>query len=148
MQAKLAAKKVDPTVTLIDVTDGTALRELGRLNEALAAYLDFRKIADVPSFGLPTTYERMGRHADAMREIRAMEARSQKEWIDPAFIALSYAGIGDRDNAMKWLEKSFEMKTYFIRLFANWDPPWLRNMQGDPRYLALKKKVLETKFSE
>ena len=61
LQQKLAAKKVDPTVLLIDVTDGTALRELGRLDEALAAYLDFRKIADVPSFGLPTTYERMGR---------------------------------------------------------------------------------------
>ena len=148
LQQKLAAKKVDPTVTLIDVTDATALRELGRLDEALAAYLDFRKIADVPSFGLVTTYGRMGRHDDAMREIRAMEARSQKEWIDPDFIALSYAGIGDRDNAMKWLEKAVDMKTYFVRLFLNWDTPWLRNMRDEARYIALRNKVLATRFNE
>jgi tetratricopeptide (TPR) repeat protein len=148
LQQKLAAKKVDPTVTLIDVTDATALRELGRLDEALAAYLDFRKIADVPSFGLPTTYERMGRHNDAIREIQAMEARFKKEWIDPDVIALSYAGIGDKDNAMKWLEKAVEMKTYFVRLFMNWDTPWLHNMKDDPRFVALKKRVLATKFNE
>jgi len=148
LQQKLAAKKIDPTVILFDVTDGTALRELGRFDEALAAYLDFRKIADVPSFGLVTTYWKMGRHDDAMREIRAMEARSQKEWVDPNVIALSYAGIGDRDNTMKWLEKAFDMKTYFVRLFLNWDMPWLRVMQDDPRYIALRKKVLATKFNE
>jgi len=150
LDQKLAAKKLDPTVTLLDVTDATALRELGRLDESLAAYLDFRKIADVPSFGLPTTYERMGRHADAVREIRAMEARfnAGKEWIDPDFIAMAYAGIGDRDNAMKWLEKAFEMKTYFVRLLMNWDSPWLREMASDPRFIALKKKVMATKFGE
>jgi serine/threonine-protein kinase len=148
LQQKLAAKKLDPTVTLFDVTDATALRELGRLNEALAAYLDFRKIADVPSFGLVTTYQRMGRHDDAMREIRAMEEKSRTQWVDPNVIALSYAGIGDRDNAMKWLEKAFEMKTYCVRLFMNWDMPWLRNMQDDPRYVALRKRVLASQFKE
>ena len=148
LQQKLAAKKIDPTVTLTDVTDATALRELGRLDEALATYLEFRKIADVPSFGLPTTYERLGRHADAIREIQTMEARFKKEWIDPNVIAMAYAGIGDRDNAMKWLEKGLEMKTYFTRLLLNWDSPWLRNMKDDPRYIALKTRVLATKFKE
>ena len=150
LQQKVIAKKVDPTVTLVDVTDATALRELGRLDESLVAYLDFRKIADVPSFGLPTTYERMGRHADAVREIQSLESRfrSGKEWVDPNFIALAYAGIGDRENAMKWLEKGFEMKTYFIRLTMNWDSPWLHNMKDDPRFIALQKKVLATKFKE
>ena len=148
LQQKLVAKKLDPTVTLLDVTDATALRELGRLDEALAAYLDFRKIADMPSFGLVTTYGRMGRHDDAIREIRAMEEQSKKQWIDPDFIALSYAGIGDRVNAMKWLEKAFDMKTYFVRLFMNWDVPWLRGMHDDPRYIALKRKVLTTTFNE
>jgi TolB-like protein/tRNA A-37 threonylcarbamoyl transferase component Bud32 len=148
LQQKVAAKKLDPTVTLFDVTDATALRELGRLDEALAAYLDFRKIADVPSFGLVTTYGQLGRHDDAMREIRAMEEESKKRWIDPNVIALSYAGIGDRDDAMKWLEKAFDMKTYFVRLFLNWDMPWLHTMQDDPRFIALRKKVLATKFNE
>jgi hypothetical protein len=40
------------------------------------------------------------------------------------------------------------MKTYFIRLFMNSNVPWLRSMQDDPRFAALKKKVLATRFSE
>ena len=32
--------------------------------------------------------------------------------------------------------------------FMNWEMPWLRNMKDDPRYIALKQRVLATKFSE
>jgi serine/threonine protein kinase/tetratricopeptide (TPR) repeat protein len=148
LKSKMAAKKIDSTVFLIDVTEADALRELRRYEESLAAYLNFRKIADMPFFGLPATYDKLGRRTDALREIHALEARFKTEWIDPNFIALAYAGIGDRDNAMRWLEKGFEMKTYFTRLCMNWSMPWLRNMQDDPRFIALKKKVLATKFSE
>jgi len=148
LKARIAANRIDSTVFLLTVTDAEALRELGRYEESLAAFLNFRKIADVPLFGLAATYGKLGRQGDALREIHAMEARFTREWIDPTFIALAYAGIGDRDNAMKWLEKAFEMKSYFIRLSMNWDFPWLRNMRDDPRYVALKKQVLATKFSE
>ena len=148
LKARIAAKKIDSTVFLLTVTDAEALRELGRYEESLAAFLSFRKIADVPMFGLTATYAKLGRRDDALREIHAREARFEREWIEPNTIALAYAGIGDRDNAMKWLQKGFEMKTYFIRLAMNWDSPWLRNMKDDPRFIALKKKVLATKFSE
>jgi tetratricopeptide (TPR) repeat protein len=148
LKAKIAAKKIDSTVFLLTVTDAEALRELGRYEESLAAFLNFRKIADVPLFGLAATYDKFGRRNDALREIHALEARFEKKWIEPNTIALAYAGIGDRDNAMKWLEKGFEMKTYFIRLLMNSDMPWLRSMKDDPRYTALKKKVLATRFNE
>jgi TolB-like protein/tRNA A-37 threonylcarbamoyl transferase component Bud32 len=148
LKASIAAKKIDSTVFLLTVTDAEALRELGRFEESLAAFLNFRKIADVPMFGLTATYEKLGRRADALREIHALEARFVKEWIEPNTIAIAYAGIGDRENAVKWLEKGVEMKTYFSRLAMNWDFPWLRNMQDYPRYIALKQKVLATKFKE
>ena len=40
------------------------------------------------------------------------------------------------------------MKTYGLRLFMNWDMPWIRNMDGDPRFVALRKRVLATTFKE
>ena len=94
------------------------------------------------------TYSRMGRRDEAMREIRAMEERARKQWVDPDFLAISYAGIGDRDNAMAWLERAFEMKAFGLRLFMNCNMPWLRGLQIDPRYIALKKRVLATTFKE
>lgn len=141
------ADKLDPTVVLIDATDGNALRELGRFDESLAAFLDFQKRFDLPSFGIAMTYGRMGKRDDALRVIQALEARERRQWVDPDFIAIAYAGIGDRDHAMEWLEKAFRMKTYGIRLFLNWDVPWLRNMRDDPRFIALRKRVLATTFS-
>ena len=54
----------------------------------------------------------------------------------------------DRDNAMKWLENGFVMKTYFTRLLMNWDSPWLRGMRDDLRFIAFRKKVLATRFKE
>jgi TolB-like protein/tetratricopeptide (TPR) repeat protein len=148
LKAKVAAKKVDSTVFLLDVTDAEALRELGRYDESLAAFLSFRKIADMPFFGLAATYAKLGRPADALREIHGLEARSRKEWVDPSYIAMAYAGIGDKDHAMQWLQTAFDMKTYFIRLIMNSTVPWLRSIQDDPRFVALKQKVLATKFSE
>ena len=146
-QARIA-NKIDPTVMLIDDTEGNALRELGRLDESLASFLAFEKSFGKPTFGLPITYARMGRRADALRAIHAMEQRESKEWLDPDFIAIAYAGIGDRDNAMKWLEKAYSMKTYGLRLFMNWDMPWMRTMDADPRFVALRKRVLATTFKE
>jgi serine/threonine-protein kinase len=148
LRQKIVAKKIDPSVVLIDVTEGNALRELGRLDESLAAFLDFKRVSDLPSYGLVMTYARMGRRDDALREIHAMETRARKQWVDPDFLAISYAAIGDRDTAIAMLDKAYLMKTYGIRLFLGWDMPWLRSMDSDPRYVALRQKVLATTWSE
>ncbi len=140
------ATKLDPTVILVDATDGNALRGLGRYDEAVSAFLAFQKNFDQPSWGLAMTYGRMGKRGEAMRVIRAMEERERRQWVDPDFIAIAYAGIGDRDHAMEWLEKAFQKKTWGLRAFINWDTPWLRSMRDDPRFIALKRRVLATTF--
>lgn len=140
------ARTLDPTLVLMDSVPGTALRELGRLNESLAAIQEFQKFFHQPSYGMAVTYARMGRMSDARALIHALEERERKEWVDPDIIAFAYAGIGDRDHAMKWLEKAFARKTFGVRLFLSWDCPWLRNMESDPRYQELKRLVLATKL--
>jgi len=32
------------------------------------------------------------------------------------------------------------------RAGGNWDNPWFRDLRGDPRYVALRKKALATTF--
>jgi len=140
------ASKLDPSIVLLDSVQGTALRELGRLDEALAAFHDFQKIFEQPSFGLAITYDRMGRRSDALAVIHALEERERRQWVDPNFIAFAYAGIGDRDHAMEWLEKAYQRKTFGVRVFLSWDCPMFRNMESDPRYQELKRRVLATKL--
>jgi hypothetical protein len=46
----------------------------------------------------------MGKRDEALHTIRELEDRERRQWVDPDFIAFAYAGIGDNDHAMDWLE--------------------------------------------
>jgi tetratricopeptide (TPR) repeat protein len=146
LAADSVAKKLDPTVIIWEATDGIALRELGRLDDAAAAFLQFEKTAGQPSVGLAQTYGRMGRRDDALKVIHALEARARRQWVDPDFIAIAYAGIGDTDHAMEWLETAFREKAWGVRAFLNWDLPWFASIRADPRFVDLKRRVLATTF--
>ena len=55
------------------------------------------------------------------------------------FTALYYSSIGDRENAFKWLQNSYdrhEMEMIWLR-----EEPALRSLRGDKRYRKLYKKV-------
>jgi eukaryotic-like serine/threonine-protein kinase len=140
------AKKLDPQVVIWESSDGIALLQMGRLDEAAAAFTAFEKRFDQPSVGLAMTYGRMGKRAEALKVIHEFEARERRQWVDPNFIAIAYAGIGDADHTMEWLETSFRKKTFSLRAFMNWDMPWLRGVRDDPRFIDLKRRVLATTF--
>jgi serine/threonine-protein kinase len=140
------ARSLDPMVIIWESTRGMALREMGRFDEAVAAFLDFQKTFEQPSVGLAVTYGHMGKRDEALRVIRAIEARERQQWIDPDFIAIAYAGIGDADHTIEWLETAFRKKTFSLRAIMSWDCPWLRAVQNDPRFADLKRRVLATKF--
>ena len=140
------ANKLDPNVIIWESTSGIALREKGLLDQSVSAFLDFQTRFQKPTIGLAVTYARMGKRDEAMRAIRAVEARERREWVDPDFIALGYAGIGDRDHAMEWLETAFRKKAWSLRALMGWDVPWLRGVRDDPRFIDLKRRVMATTF--
>jgi tetratricopeptide (TPR) repeat protein len=146
LAADSVATALDSTVVIWESTRGIALRELGRLDEAAAEFRRFEKNFGHPSVGLAVTYARMGRRAEALQQIRALEALERKQWVDPIFFAIAYAAIGDADHAMEWLESAFRKKTFDLRWFMNWDNPWFKNVKNDPRFIELKRRVLGTTF--
>lgn len=141
-----AAIALDKMVIIWESTAGIALRETGRLEESAAAFREFEKRFNQPSAGLAVTYGRMGKRDEALRTIAELEARERRQWVDPDFIAFAYAGIGDNDHAMAWLETAFRKKTWTLRAIMNWDAPWLHTLHDDPRFITLKRRVLATTF--
>ena len=112
---------------LHDTFDRTrVLRALDRDEEALDEFRSKGKLLDQPLAGLAMSYAKMGRRSEAMQVIRAMEARTKTQWVEPTFIAMSYAALDDRDAAMRWLERAYESRTFAFRSFTSWDHPWLR----------------------
>jgi serine/threonine-protein kinase len=149
LQQDSATKKLDPSVVYAEAWDAGALRELGRYDESVKAYQAFQSlIGNQPAFGLAITYGRMGKRKEALDIIHALEAGRKQVWVDPEFIAVAYAAIGDNDHAMQWFETGFREKSWVLRFLMDADPGWLRGVRDDPRFAALRQKVLATTFKD
>jgi serine/threonine-protein kinase len=142
-------KRLDPSVAYGDAWDAAALRELGNLPASVTAYQAYESLSGgQPAFGLAITYGRMGRRDDAMQIIRALEAERTRTGVDPGFIAAAYAGLGDSDNAMKWLDTGLREKSWVLRFLMSTNPGWLTGVRDDPRFPALRQRVLATTFNQ
>jgi eukaryotic-like serine/threonine-protein kinase len=64
---------------------------------------------------------------------------SGESFADRIGTAIAYAQLGDRDNAMKWLEKSYAFQDDLLPNYAR--IPLLDPLHGDPRYDALLRKL-------
>ena len=146
LHADSIAKQLDSNVVIWEATDGIAYVQMGRYDDAVRSFSAFEKTAGRPSVGLAITYARMGDRAKALDKIRELEARERRQWVDPDFIAFAYATLGDADHAMQWLETAYRKKTFSLRAFMNWDTPWFRGLQKDPRFIELKRLTLATTF--
>ena len=53
--------------------------------------------------------------------------------------AIVYAGLGDKDKALEWLEKGYQERNSFLG-YLKIGPHWTI-LRDDPRYHALLKKI-------
>ncbi len=80
-----------------------------------------------------------GQKKEAQLELQQLLGMSSRASIDPAFLAGSYSGLEDRDNAFQWLEKAREWgspRATSIKVDMVWDP-----LRSDPRYPEFVKAM-------
>ncbi|MEP6832298.1 MAG: protein kinase [Gemmatimonas sp.] len=142
------ARALDPMVEIVESTRGNALRELKRYDEAVEEFAAKGKLLEQPMVGLAVTYAKMGKRTEALQVIHAVEAREKQQWVDPEFIASMYAALGDKNSALRWLEKGISEKTFSSRAFMSWNHPWFRPLWDDAQYQALRTKVMATTFND
>jgi eukaryotic-like serine/threonine-protein kinase len=86
------------------------------------------------------TYGRSGDRARALAILDRLEARAKKEGGGAGLIAMVCVGLGDKDRAFTWLNKSVDdrdlMTVSTIKVDPIWDP-----LQSDPRCSALLKRI-------
>ena len=86
--------------------------QLGRMPEGITAY---QKAIEGDS-----TY---AEHAD-------LKTTSSKGYVAPYYIALIYAGLGDKDQALAWFERAVDDRSSLPTLFYN-DARWDKLRDGD-----------------
>jgi TolB-like protein/predicted Zn-dependent protease len=84
-------------------------------------------------------YAKMGRRADAEKQIAELRDLAKTRYIRPYYIASIYAALGDKDNAFAELERSFQERDVYLNRI-NGDP-FMDPLRDDPRFKTLLQRM-------
>jgi len=84
-------------------------------------------------------YAASGKADQARQILRDLEGRTEQAYVPSYAIALVYAGLGDNDHAITWLQKAYEDRSTSIA-FLKLDPE-LATLHSDPRFEQLSQRV-------
>jgi tetratricopeptide (TPR) repeat protein len=102
---------------------------------------EFLKLGDRPhALGhLGNAYARAGKVDAARKTILQLEEHVRKDGLGRYEIALVYAGLGDRNQAFQWLEKSYQAHDEGLTHLKI--DPCLDPLRSDPRFDGLLRQV-------
>jgi len=84
-------------------------------------------------------YAKAGRLPDAEKTLHELQARAKKEFVSPYHFAIVYAGMGERDKALEYLEQAAaERQPQLIYLRVE---PLFDDIRIDPRFTSLAMKI-------
>jgi TolB-like protein len=127
-----------PPKFLFPFESGVIYAEKGMYEKAVG---EFQKLGDQPhALGhMGNAYARMERASEARATILKLEEHVQKNGIGRYEIALVYAGLGRKDEAFKWLEKSYDARDKGLTYLKI--DPCIDPLRSDPRFSRLVRRV-------
>jgi TolB-like protein/Flp pilus assembly protein TadD len=117
---------------------GVIYVEKGMYKQAIE---EFQKLGDQPhALGhMGNAYAREGRVTEARAAISKLKEHVQKNGVGRYEIALVYAGLGEKSEALTWLEKSYESRDKGLTYLKI--DPCLDPLRSDPRFQDLLRRV-------
>jgi TolB-like protein/Flp pilus assembly protein TadD len=124
---------------------------LGEVNEVSGdrqqAITEYQRAYDLnPHSGRPApdilarVYALKGERAEALQQIDQVRELARVGKAPAFFLAVNYLQLGDKSQAIDWLEQSYRKKEVFITsIKVN---PRLDPLRGDPRFEALVEKIV------
>jgi DNA-binding winged helix-turn-helix (wHTH) protein/tetratricopeptide (TPR) repeat protein len=111
----------------------------GRYDLALAEFAKTR--GPTPgSFGdVGQTLALSGRRAEALAELDRVLKLSTQRYVSAVDIASIYAGLGDTDNALAWLDRALQERASALGWLAQ--NPTFDRLHDDPRFAAIVDRV-------
>jgi tetratricopeptide (TPR) repeat protein len=135
--------EIDPTFSLAHGALGEALQFKGDLPGAIAEYTKAQELGADPRIRvlMAAAKAQSGDKDAAVRMLAELEEASRNREIPGAQRAVLYTSLGNRTEAIRWLEQSVadhdSQDVAWIKVYPKWDP-----LRGDPRFEALVQKVV------
>jgi len=80
-----------------------------------------------------------GRRAEALKTLEEFRNLSSHSYVDSYQVAMIYMGLGDKDGALRLLEKGYEERSPSMTYLAV-DTFW-EGVHSDPRYTDLLRRI-------
>jgi TolB-like protein/DNA-binding winged helix-turn-helix (wHTH) protein/tetratricopeptide (TPR) repeat protein len=121
---------------------GQTLEALGRPEEAVGHYKRVREIVGGTPTGLGELargYAVAGRFGEARETLGELLAMAPSRYVEPDVVARAYEALGDRHEALSWLQRGFDDRAVKMVLIGA-DPQFDR-LRGDPHFDALVRRL-------
>ncbi len=133
---------LDPTYWWAHSYLGRAYAQQGQFPEAIAEFQEALRSArgiTEPKAFLGRVYAVSGKRAEARKVLDELNEVSKQIYVSPYNIALIYAGLGEKDQALAWLERAFaERSTWMPYLKVD---PGLDSLRSEPRFQDLLRRM-------
>ncbi len=120
---------------------GLAYEQQGRYEEAIA---ELRKATALSGWlvqlaSLGHAYAVSGRRKEAQTVLEQLNQLSKQRYVPPVLRAIIYVGLGEKDQALQWLEKAYAGRDSWW-VFLTLDPRF-DSLRLDPRFRELVRRV-------
>jgi TolB-like protein/tetratricopeptide (TPR) repeat protein len=135
--------EMDPGFYIAHLVLGQVLDAKGDRDAAIVECQKARALNDDPSVHgvLARVHGLSGNKMEAEKILDHLKKLSKERYVSAYSFALVYLGLGDKEEALRWLEQSYQDRAGsdigFIRVDPLLDP-----LRGDPRFEALAEKVV------
>jgi eukaryotic-like serine/threonine-protein kinase len=92
-----------------------------------------------PTAFLGYALARWGKRAEARTELENLLNLSEARYVSPYNVAMIYAGLDQRDQALAWLERGYREREPRM-VFLESEPKW-NSLRGDPRFQDLLRRI-------
>jgi serine/threonine-protein kinase len=141
------AIEIDANFYFAQWSYGLALELQGKNSEAIAHYEKAAAIGDdpIPLGVLGRAYGLAGRKDDARKILERLRRARAERYTAAYALALVHLGLGDRNEALKWLEESYRERDGNNIAQIRVDP-LLTSLHGDARFEALAEKIVPARL--
>ena len=136
------ALDIEPNFWIGQIVLGRSYERLGQYEQAIKAL----RMAAESSGGVTEAtslagyvYAVSGQRQQAEQALQALHVTSETRYVPPYNFALLYQGLGNSDEALKWLEKAYEQRDVhmvFLPVDSKWD-----SLRNTPHFMDLIKRL-------
>ena len=134
---------LDPTYFYSYDFLGRSYLQAGKNQDALTA---FKRAVELEEgnpenwANLAYAYGVTGNKGEAQKTIESLKDKSKNNYVSPYYFAIAYAGLGENEQTLNWLERAYADRSDSLVLYLTADPQ-MEGIRSDPRYKDLLKRM-------